>query len=50
MKNLLTLHEAVAVILLNKEDRTATFENIAEDIEDEICFLNAKEALHCRTK
>jgi len=33
MKNILTLHEAVAVILLSSENRTATFEKIAEEIE-----------------
>ena len=33
MKYLLTLHKAVAVILLNKQNRTATFECIGEDID-----------------
>jgi hypothetical protein len=36
MKNLLTLHEAVAVVFLNKQNRTATFEIIAEDIDRRI--------------
>jgi hypothetical protein len=42
MKNLLTLHEAVVVILLNKKDRTATFESIAEDIEKRNLFPERK--------
>jgi hypothetical protein len=42
MKNLLTLHEAVVVILLNKQDRTATFESIAEDIEKRNLFPERK--------
>lgn len=32
MKNLLTLHEAVVVVLLKKTDRKATFEEIASVI------------------
>jgi hypothetical protein len=31
-KNLLKLHEAIAVVLLNKPDRTSTFDEIAEEI------------------
>jgi hypothetical protein len=31
-KNLLKLHEAIAVVLLNKPARTATFDAIAEEI------------------
>ena len=42
MKNLLTLHEAVAVILLNQENRTATFETIAEEIERRNLFPERK--------
>lgn len=42
MKNLLTLHEAVAVILLSKQNRTATFESIAEDIERRNLFPDRK--------
>lgn len=42
MKNLLTLHEAVVVILLNKKDRTATFESIAVDIEKRNLFPERK--------
>jgi hypothetical protein len=33
MKNLLTLHESIALALLNKIDRTSTFGEIAEFIE-----------------
>jgi len=33
MKNLLKLHEAIAVVLLNKPDRKATFEEIAKEIQ-----------------
>lgn len=33
MKNLLTLHEAVAVILLSQENRSATFQTVAQEIE-----------------
>ncbi|MEI6880279.1 MAG: hypothetical protein WCK82_02895 [Bacteroidota bacterium] len=38
MKNLLSLHEAVVVILLSRKDRTATFEKIAELIEKRNLF------------
>jgi hypothetical protein len=31
-KSLLKLHEAIAVVLLNKENRTASFEEIADEI------------------
>jgi molybdopterin synthase catalytic subunit len=33
MKNALRLHEAIAVVLLSCDNRTATFEEIAEEIE-----------------
>ncbi|HLO60340.1 MAG TPA: hypothetical protein VK179_16435 [Bacteroidales bacterium] len=33
MRNLLKLHEAVAVVLLSKPDRTATFQAIAEEVD-----------------
>jgi hypothetical protein len=33
MRNLLKLHEAVAVVLLSEPDRTATFQTIADEIE-----------------
>ena len=33
MKNLLTLHEAVILVLLKKPNRTANFEEIAKEIE-----------------
>jgi hypothetical protein len=42
MKNHLTLHEAVAVVLLNKQNRTATFESIAEDIDRRNLFPERK--------
>jgi len=42
MNNLLTLQEAVAVVLLNKQNRTATFESIAEDIERRDLFPERK--------
>jgi hypothetical protein len=42
MKNLLTLHEAVAIILLSKQNRTATFESIAEDIDRRNLFPERK--------
>lgn len=34
MKSLLKLHEAIAVVLLSKENRTASFSEIAEEIEN----------------
>lgn len=45
MKNLLTLHEAVAVILLKQPNRTATFQTIAGEIERRNLFnlQNGKE-------
>jgi hypothetical protein len=33
MKNILTLHEAIAVVLIGKPDRTACFQEIADAIE-----------------
>jgi hypothetical protein len=42
MKNLLTLHEAVAVILLGEENRSATFLTIADKIEMRNLFPNRK--------
>ena len=42
MKNLLTLHEAVAVVLLKEPNRTATFQTIAEKIESRNYFLKEK--------
>lgn len=43
MKNILTLHEAVAVVLLSQPDKTATFHTIASVVEKEIYFLKEKE-------
>ena len=42
MKNLLTLHEAIAVILLHKSNRTDTFQNIADKIERRNLFPEKK--------
>jgi hypothetical protein len=42
MRNLLTLHEAVAVILLSESDRTSTFQNIASKIEKRNLFPDRK--------
>lgn len=42
MKNLLTLHEAIAVVLLGKPNRTATFQEIADIIEDRKLFEERK--------
>lgn len=38
MKNTLRLHEAIAIVLLNEIDRTASFETIAEVIEKRNLF------------
>lgn len=42
MKNLLTLHEAVAVVLLKYKDRTASFDAIAKEIEKRNLFPERK--------
>jgi len=42
MKNLLTLHEAVAVVLLSEPNRTATFQTIADKIEKRNLFPEKK--------
>jgi len=42
MKNLLTLHEAVAVVLLKESNRTATFQIIADEIERRNLFPERK--------
>lgn len=42
MKNLLFLHEAIAVVLLSKPGRTATFEEIADEIERRNLFPERK--------
>jgi hypothetical protein len=42
MKNLLYLHESIAVVLLSKPDRTATFEEIAKEVEKRKLFPNRK--------
>ena len=42
MKNLLTLHEAVAVILLGTPNRAATFQNIADEVERRKLFPERK--------
>lgn len=38
MKNLLTLHEAIILILLKKPNRTASFDEIAREIEKRDLF------------
>lgn len=42
MKNLLTLHEAVAVVLLKQPNRTDTFQTIANEIERRKLFQERK--------
>ena len=42
MKNLLRLHEAIAVVLLSRPDRTATFQTIARAIERRNLFPERK--------
>jgi hypothetical protein len=42
MRNLLKLHEAVAVVLLTKPNRTATFEEIAREIDNRGLFQERK--------
>lgn len=42
MKNLLTLHEAIAVVLLGEPGRTATFQTIANKIEKRNLFPERK--------
>jgi hypothetical protein len=42
MKNLLKLHEAVAIVLLFQPSRTATFQKIADVIESRNFFPNRK--------
>ena len=42
MKNTLRLHEAIAVVLLNEVNRTASFEKIADVIEMRNLFPNRK--------
>lgn len=38
-KNLLKLHEAIAVILLNKAGRSASFEEIADEINERGLYI-----------
>lgn len=42
MKNLLTLHEAVVVVLIRRPKRIATFKTIADEIEKRGLFPNRK--------
>lgn len=42
MKNLLKLHEAVAVVFLGKDDKTLTLEEIAQEIEQRNLFPERK--------
>lgn len=43
MKNALTLHEAIAKVLLTKKNKTATYDEIAIEIEKQNLFPNRKE-------
>lgn len=45
MKNLLSLHEAIAVVLLGQPNRTATFQTIAVKIEKRNLFPERKEGI-----
>jgi hypothetical protein len=45
MKNLLRLHEAVAVILLKEPNRTASFETIANKIDKRNLFPRRKKGI-----
>lgn len=42
MKNLFTLHEAIAKVLSTKQDKTATYDDIAIEIERQNLFPNRK--------
>ena len=42
MKNTLTLHEAIAVVLLNMSDRKSTFIEIANEIEKRNLYPDRK--------
>ena len=42
MKNLLKLHEAIAVVLLSETNKTATFQNIEDEIERRNLFPERK--------
>ncbi|TCC94181.1 hypothetical protein EZ428_05225 [Pedobacter frigiditerrae] len=42
MRNILTLHEAIAIVLLNMSDRKATFIEIANEIENRNFYPNRK--------
>lgn len=42
MKNLLTLHEAVILVLIKQPNRTASFEKIATEIEKRNLFPERK--------
>ena len=45
MRNILTLHEAVAVVLLSQPDRTATFQTIADEVEKRNLFPERKRGI-----
>lgn len=42
MRNLLTLHEAVAIVLLGLPEKTATFQTIADEVERRKLFPERK--------
>ncbi|HEX3384272.1 MAG TPA: hypothetical protein VHS53_03745 [Mucilaginibacter sp.] len=46
MKNLVTLHEAIALALLDKPDRSATFDEVAVFIESRNLFPQRKGNIH----
>jgi hypothetical protein len=45
MKNLLKLHEAIAIVLLGQPNRTATFQVIADEIERRKLFQERKDGI-----
>ena len=49
-KNLISLHEAIVIALINKPDRTATFEEIADFITERRLYPEEKETYHGQHK
>ena len=45
MKNLLTLHEAIILVLLKQPNRTATYEIIAKEIDRRNLFPDRKNGI-----
>lgn len=50
LKNLLSLHEAIVVALINRPNRTASFEEIANFIDDRSLYLNRKGKISLATQ